>query len=67
MAKTYAGMGNVDDTLQYLRKAWEEGFPEIRKALQDEVFQFLAAEPRYLELLAFIEAKEQEAARPQSP
>ena len=60
LAKTYAGMGNVEDTLQYLRKAWEEGYPDIRKGLEDKAFAFLSAEPRFIELVQLIEASEQE-------
>ena len=68
MAKTYASTGNVEETLQSLRKAWEEGFPEIRQAvLKDEDFQFLAAEPRFQELLALMESSEQETAQKQLP
>ena len=62
MAKTYASLANVEDTLQYLRKAWEEGFPEMSKAVHDKVFEFLANEPRFQELLTQIEAAEKEAA-----
>ena len=62
MAKTYASLANVEDTLQYLRKAWEEGFPEMSKAVHDKVFEFLATEPLFQELLAQIEAAEKEAA-----
>lgn len=63
MAKTYASTGNVDETLQSLRKAWEEGFPKLRQAiLSDEAFQFLAAEPRFQELLALMEPSEKESA-----
>ena len=62
MAKTYASLANVEDTLQYLRKAWEEGFPEMSKAVRDKEFEFLANEPRFQELLTQIEAAEKEAA-----
>ena len=69
MAKTYASTANVEETLQYLRKAWEEGFPEIRQAiLKDEAFQFLALDTRFQELLVLIEASEtQSAGRQQNP
>ena len=60
LAKTYAEMGKVEETLQYLQKAWEEGFPDLRKALEDKVFAFLANETRFLDLLAQWEASEKE-------
>ncbi len=56
MAKTYADLQDVDNTLLYLRKAWEEGFKDLRKAVGDKVFAFLSAEPRFIELLAQIES-----------
>jgi len=56
MAKTYASLNNLEDTLLYLVKAWEEGFPDFRKALDDPVFAFLATEPRFLELIARLDA-----------
>lgn len=58
LAKTYAEMGKVEETLLYLQKAWEEGFPDIRKELQDEVFAFLAEEPRFVEFLTMMDAAE---------
>ena len=62
LAKTYAEMGKVEETLLYLQKAWEEGFPEIRKELEDKAFAFLANETRFLELLAHWEASEKSKA-----
>ena len=56
MAKTYAELHDVDNTLLYLRKAWEEGFKEMRKAMEDKVFAFLAPEPKFAELLALLDA-----------
>jgi tetratricopeptide (TPR) repeat protein len=57
MAKTYASTGNVEETLQYLIKAWEEGYPELRKTiLEDETFKFLTLEPRFGQLLALMES-----------
>ena len=57
MAKTYAGTGNVDETLQFLIKAWEEGYPDLLETiLEDEVFQFLAVDPRFEQLLTLIES-----------
>jgi len=57
MAKTYASTGNVDETLQFLIKAWEEGYPDLRKTLlEDEVFQFLTVDPRFGQFLALLES-----------
>ncbi len=64
LAKTYADLKDTENTLQYLRKAWEEGFPEIRKALNDKIFAYLATEPAYIELLAQIDAAEAKKAEP---
>ena len=57
MAKTYAGTGNVEETLQYLLKAWEAGYPDLRKTvLEEEEFRFLAVDPRFEQLLALMES-----------
>ena len=55
LAKTYASLGNVAETLRYLLKAWEEGYSDLGEALEDEVFLFLAEDPRFEELLALLE------------
>lgn len=62
MAKTYASLGKVEQTLEYLLKAWEEGFQDLRKELADKTFEPLAQDPRFMEFLAFLDAKEQEKA-----
>ena len=51
LAKTYADLHDVDNTLLYLRKAWEEGFKDIRKAVEDKAFAFLTPDPKFAELL----------------
>jgi len=57
MAKTYASTGNVEETLQYLIKAWEAGYPDLRKTiLEEEEFRFLAVDPRFEQLLALMES-----------
>ena len=57
MAKTYASTGNFDETLQFLIKAWEEGYPDLRKVvLEDEEFRFLAVDPRFEQLLTLMES-----------
>ncbi len=57
LAKSHASLGNVEETLRYLVKAWEEGFADLREALQDDVFLFLAEDPRFVELLALVDPK----------
>jgi hypothetical protein len=61
MAKTYASMGDVENTLIYINKAWEAGFADLRKGLNDKAFSFLAKEPRYIDLLARIDAAAEES------
>lgn len=60
LAKVYAEMGKTEETLLYLQKAWEEGFPDMLQVLKDKVFDFLAQDPRFLELVSRIQAAEQE-------
>jgi len=68
MAKTYASTGNVEDTLQYLLKAWEEGYPDLRKTiLEEEEFRFLAEEPRFQQLIAGMESAASNSAEQQTP
>ena len=63
MAKTYASTGNVNETLQHLLKAWEEGYPDLLKTvLEEEEFAFLAVDPRFEQLLALMESGENSAA-----
>lgn len=59
MAKSYADLRDVENTVQYLRKAWEEGYEDILKGLKDKAFYFLAAEPSFTELMAQIQAAEE--------
>lgn len=61
LAKTYASLGDVDNTLLYISKAWESGYKDLLKALNDKVFAFLADEPRFLELLTRIDPERQVA------
>jgi len=61
LAKTYAGMNDIDNTLIYINKAWEAGFKDLRKNLADEIFAFLATEPRFLELVARMDAAQQDS------
>ena len=60
LAKTYASMGDTEQTLLYLAKALEADYPEMRKQLSDPVFTFLAEEPRFLDLVARLNPAEQQ-------
>jgi tetratricopeptide (TPR) repeat protein len=62
MGKTYAAMGQLEQALQYLQKAYEEGFKDLRKQLEDKSFEALAADPRYVEFLAMLDAAQAGAA-----
>jgi len=54
--------------LQFLLKAWEEGYPDLRKTiLEEEEFRFLAVEPQFQELMARMESSENNSAQPQVP
>ena len=64
LAKTYAGMSDVENTLLYINKAWEAGFKDLRKNLADKAFVFLATEPRFLELIARMDTAEQQNLNP---
>ncbi len=66
LAKSYASIGDAENTVQYLRKAWEEGFSGILEAIrEDTAFEFLAGDQRFLDLVTFIESSDnQAAARP---
>lgn len=64
LAKTYAGTGNVEETLQYLLKAWEEGYPDLRKTLsEDDTFRLLAEDPRFQQFLALMDSSANDPAR----
>ena len=52
MAKLYARMGSFERSLQYLRKAMEEGYKEIQMVYKDSEFSDLRKDPRFAELMA---------------
>jgi hypothetical protein len=64
MAKTYASMNDVENTLLYISKSFDAGYPDLRKNLADKVFAFLANEQRFIDLLAQMDAR---AAQEQKP
>ena len=52
VAKMYAQAGDVDHSLEYLRKAMEEGYNEINKVYTDSEFASLRTDPRFADLMA---------------
>ena len=60
LAKLYAKMGDPDRSLQYLRKAMEEGYRKVDDAYKDPEFAELRKDARFAELM-----KERPAALPE--
>ena len=52
LAKLYAKSGIADRSLQYLRRAMEEGYRGIEDVYKDEEFAALRKDPRFTELMA---------------
>ena len=52
VAKMYAQAGDVDRSLEYLRKALEEGYKDIKKVYTDAEFASLREDKRFNELMA---------------
>jgi len=52
VAKMYAKLGIADRSLQYLRKAMEEGYKEINNVFKDAEFAALRKDNRFTELMA---------------
>ena len=52
MAKLFAKSGNADRSLQYLRKAMEEGYSKIDNVYKDAEFAELRKDKRFTELMA---------------
>ena len=51
MARMYAGQGQRDRALEYIRKALEEGFNDKKKLMQDPEFASMRDLPEFKELL----------------
>jgi tetratricopeptide (TPR) repeat protein len=51
VAKLYAKMGVADRSLEYLRRAMEEGYKSIDNVYKDEEFAGLRKDPRFTELM----------------
>ena len=52
VAKMYAQAGDIDHSLEYLRKAMEEGYKNIKKVYTDAEFASLREDKRFAELMA---------------
>lgn len=52
VAKMYAQAGDLDHSIEYLRKAMEEGYKNIDKVYTDAEFASLRTDPRFAELMA---------------
>ena len=52
VAKMYAQAGNLDRSLEYLRKAMEDGYKQINQVYKDNEFAVLRTDPRFTELMA---------------
>lgn len=52
VAKLYAKTGSTDRSLQYLRKAMEEGYKAINDVYKDAEFAELRKDPRFTQLMA---------------
>jgi len=52
VAKMYAQAGDVDHSLEYLRKAMENGYKDIKKVYTDSEFATLRTDKRFEELMA---------------
>jgi len=51
LAKLYAKMGDSDHSLQYLRKAMEDGYKDVNNALTDPEFAELRKDIRFTDLM----------------
>jgi tetratricopeptide (TPR) repeat protein len=51
MAKLYAKTGAIDRSLDYLRKAMEEGYKDIEQVYKDSEFAGLRKDPRFASLM----------------
>jgi tetratricopeptide (TPR) repeat protein len=52
VARLYAKMGFSDESLEYLRKAMEAGYKDMKNVYKDEEFAQLRKNPRFMELMA---------------
>lgn len=52
VAKLYAKMGYSEQSLEYLRRAMEAGYKDLKNVYKDEEFSQLRKSPRFTELMA---------------
>jgi hypothetical protein len=52
MARLYAKMGETERSLEYLRRAMEEGYKSINSVYKDQEFAGLRKDHRFTELMA---------------
>lgn len=52
LARLYAMKGSSDRSLEYLRKAWEEGYKDFKNVFKDAEFATVRKDPRFAELVA---------------
>jgi hypothetical protein len=52
VAKMYAQAGDLDHSFEYLRKAMEEGYKNIKRVYTDSEFATLREDKRFTELMA---------------
>jgi tetratricopeptide (TPR) repeat protein len=52
LSKLYASNGDLDRALFYLRRAMEDGYPEINNVYKDSEFASLRSDERFTELMA---------------
>jgi hypothetical protein len=52
VAKLYAKMGFSDQSLEYLKRAMEAGFKDLKNVYKDAEFAELRKNPRFTELMA---------------
>ena len=50
--EVYAKMGLSDQSLEYLKKAMEDGYKDLKNVYKDEEFADLRKNPRFMELMA---------------
>jgi tetratricopeptide (TPR) repeat protein len=52
LARIYANAGDLDRSLEYLRKAMEDGYKEMDSVYKDQEFATLRKDPRFAELMS---------------
>jgi tetratricopeptide (TPR) repeat protein len=62
MAREYAQLGDAEHCAEYLRKSFDEGYPEIAKAKTDPAFQKVLAAPGVQDVLQLLKPPERSTA-----